>query len=221
MIVACVLGCSTQDGQPFPAPDGYVICDRCMTRLRDTLHEVIDRWHRIVPTRTLLPAVLGIERHSAGYESAAPGNVHIMALRDVRTVAVRPGDPWSPLEVAHFWATHVRHARVITHPRSATVDSEIATLLFHFDWLSREFEADAVRRFAREFAEVRGQLRHVTDEPEPPTVGHCTAVVDGEPCGMRLHLPPGGLAIRCPRCRALYDGPKLVRLYQAEQGAEL
>lgn len=214
-MTACALGCTTRDGHPYPAPSGFQCCDRCVTRLRDTLHEIVERWRRIVPDSALLPAGNGlVDRRAPGFESTAPGNVHVMALRDVRTHATEPGDLRSPLEVAYAWASRVRSWRLITPARYATVDSEIVTLLFHLDWIVREFQPGTLAQFAQELTDVRAQLRAVTDEPAPPVVGHCTAIVDQRRCGAPLRLPTGGTSIRCPGCRARYDGLDLVRLYQ-------
>jgi hypothetical protein len=189
-----------------------------VTRLRDTLREIGERWWRIVPTTALLPAAHGIrERHHAGYESMAPGNVHVMAMRDGRTTAAVPGDLRSPLEVTFAWASRIRSWRLITPNRTATVDSEVTTLLYHLDWIVREFPAETLAMFAAELADVRAQLRAVTDEPPPPVVGHCDATVDQVPCGAPLRLPAGGTSLRCPRCRARYDGVELVRIHQARE----
>lgn len=216
----CALGCRTRDGYPYRAPEGYQVCDRCVTRLRDTLDEITERWRRIVPTRALLPVPQGLDqRRTVGYASTPPGNMHVMAMRDARTTAVDPGDVRSPLEVLHTWASAVRQWRAITAPRTATVDSEAGTLKFHLDFIVRHFPSPSLVLFAGELHEVCVQLRDVTDERRPPVVGHCTATVDGETCTAPLRLPEGGMVIRCPGCGAVYEGPALVRLYQIEQGS--
>lgn len=217
---ACVLGCTTRDGHPYPAPDGYLACDRCVTRLRDDLREITDRWRRIVPAAALLPAPVGYERRPPGYHSAPPGSVHLMALRDRRSHAVDPGDIRSPLEVLHWWATYVRTQRHLTAPAVATVDTEAASLGFHLDWLTRE--CAALPTFARELADVRAQLRAVTDDPPPPVVGLCTATADdGARCATPLRLPASGCSVlRCSQCGAVYDGLDMIRFYRANQGGD-
>jgi LSD1 subclass zinc finger protein len=186
--------------------------------LRDTLHEIVERWRRIVPDSALLPAGTGLaERRTPGFASTPPGNLHVMALRDVRTTATAPGDLRSPLEVTYAWASGVRSWRLIAPTTSATVDTEVVTLLFHLDWIVREFPSETLAQFAQELTDVRAQLRAVTDERAPPVVGHCTATVDERRCGAPLRLPEGGTSIRCPMCGAQYDGYKLVRLHQAQE----
>lgn len=211
---ACVLGCRTRNNYGIPAPEGYLCCDRCVTRLRDTLTEIVDRWHRIIPTVALLPATVPAARHTQGFESSPPGSVHLMALRDVRTRGSAPGDLRSPLEVLHGWACMVRDWRGVTRPDTATVDTEARTLTWHLDWLVREADPGALVALAGELAVVRAQLRTVTDEPAPPIVGHCTGILESDVvCGAPLRLPAGGLSLRCGGCGARYDGPAMVRLY--------
>lgn len=221
---ACALGCVTRDGHPFPAPDGYACCDRCMTRLRTTVTEIAERWTRIVPTQVLLPGRRGIEQRHIGYESTPPGSIHVMALRDVRTTATEPGDLRSPLEVLHAWAGIVRRRRRMTVPESATVDSEAVTLSFHLDWIVREFEPDTLALFDLELSEVRAQLCAVTrdadDEPPSAVVGYCTATVDEVRCRTPLRLPKAGSTIRCSRCDARYDGMKLIQVRFGVQDGE-
>lgn len=200
-------------------PLGYQLCDRCTRRLRDMLSDIADRWQRIVPTSALLPTTPTTGRRAPGFESAPPGNVHLMAMRDPRTRAREQGDIRSPLEVVHWWASFVRDQRGIRPPVSATVTTEVSTLSFHWDWITREFEADYLVTFAYELGAVRAQLHAVTDDPPPPTVGYCTAIVDGARCGAPLSLPRERTMIRCPACPASYDGAKLVRLYQEDSTA--
>lgn len=215
-MIACALGCVTRDGHPVPAPDGYQLCDRCALRLRDTLADIADRWQRIVPVSALLLTTPTTGRRPPGFHSTPPGNVHVMAMRDPRTRAAQPGDIRSPLEVLHWWASFVREQRGIRAPGSATVATESATLSFHWDWITREFAADHLASLAYELGAVRAQLHVVTDDPPPPIVGRCTAVVDGARCATRLSLPRGGTMIRCPACGARYDGVQLIRLYQED-----
>lgn len=219
MITVCALGCATRDGHPVPAATGYRVCDRCSRRMRDTLTDIADRWQRIVPVSALLLTTPKTGRRAPGFASSPPGNVHLMAMRDPRTHARDQGDIRSPLETLHWWADFVREQRGIHHPERATVDTESATLSFHWDWITREFEPDHLVSLAYELAAVRGQLHAVTDDPPPPIVGYCTAVVDGRRCAAPLSLPRGGTVIRCPACSASYDGVQLIRLYQEDSSA--
>lgn len=220
-MIACALGCTTRDGHPYPAPEGYLVCDRCVATLRVTLVDIAARWLCLLPTEALLPVPQGYQRRAPGYESTPPGRVHIMVLRDVRSRAVEPGDVRSPLEVTHAWASWVRQQRGLSRPDLATVGTETATLAFHLDWIVRDTDADTVIALACELFAVRDQLRAVTeldeDEPRRAVVGYCTAVSDGERCGAPLRLPhDGGSMIRCPRCDARYDGVELIDLDQGE-----
>jgi hypothetical protein len=220
VITVCALGCTTRDGHPVAAPTGYRLCDRCSLRMRDTFADIVDRWCRIVPTTALLLTSPTTGRRAPGFASTPPGNVHLMAMRDPRTRAAEQGDIRSPLEVTHWWASFVRDQRGIRAPEFATVTTEISTLSFHWDWITREFEADHLVGLAYELGAVRAQLHVVTDDPPPPTVGYCTAIVDGRRCAAPLSLPPrGGTMIRCPACPASYDGVKLIRLYQEDSSA--
>lgn len=183
------------------------------------LSDIAERWQRIVPTAALLLSTPTTGRRAPGFASTPPGNVHLMAMRDPRTHARDQGDIRSPLEVAHWWASFVREQRGIRAPEFATVTTEISTLSFHWDWITREFEPGHLVSFAYEFGAVRGQLHVVTDDPPPPTVGRCTAIVDGARCAAPLSLPRGGTMIRCPACSASYDGVQLIRLYQEDSTA--
>ncbi|HEX5119822.1 MAG TPA: hypothetical protein VFW65_31945 [Pseudonocardiaceae bacterium] len=217
-MTACILGCASRDGHPYPAPEGYLACDRCITRLRESLTEITERWRRIVPAHALLPPPAGHERRPPGYHSTPPGSVHVMALRDRRSHAVDRGDVRSPLEVLHWWASYIRRERQVSGPPVATVDTEAGTVGFHLDWLARE--CVALPTLAAELADVRAQLRAVTDDPPPPVIGRCTATAeDGARCYTPLRLPThGGPVIRCPTCRAEYDGVELVGLYRENRG---
>ncbi len=219
--VACALGCTTRDGAPFPAPAGYQLCDRCDTRLRDMIGEIVDRYQLLLDLPADLPATPPAQRRMPGYRSTPPGDVHIMALRDVRTVAVEPGDPRSALEVLHGWATIVRRWQgsiSAGNSGAVTVETEAASLLFHWDALIRDGQPHVLAQLATELAEVRGQLRAVTDDESPRAViGYCTRDLTDTHnreyvCATPLRLPASGTTIRCGDCRATYDGDALISL---------
>lgn len=210
----CALGCTTRDGAPFPAPEGYQLCDRCILRVRDTMTDIVSRYTALLSLWASLPARESADRSMAGFRSTPPGDVHLMALRDPRTVAIEPGDLRSAIEVLHAWARIVRGHRGIVAPREPiTVDSESATLLFHGDWIYREWSPEVIRQYVGELAETRAQLLAVTRTDDPPrVVGRCTSRVDGQRCAATLYLPERGSIIRCGRCRANYDGAELITL---------
>lgn len=59
----------------------------------------------------------------------------------------------------------------------------------------------AVDEFAGDIRRLHATATRITRPVEKPTiVGHCPREDDGEPCGGRLELPPGGQTIRCHRC---------------------
>lgn len=210
----CALGCTTRDGDPFPAPHGYQICDRCILRVREMITDIVSRYTALLSLWASLPARDTAERSMSGFRSTPPGDVHLMALRDPRTVAIEPGDLRSAIEVLHAWARIVRGHRGIAAPAEpVTIDSESATLLFHGDWIYREWTPEWIRHYVTELTETRGQLLAVTRTDEPPrVVGRCTRLVDGERCKATLYLPEHGSIIRCGRCPAVYDAAKLITL---------
>lgn len=210
----CALGCTTRDGDPFPAPEGYQICDRCVLRVRETINDIVTRYTAVLSLWASLPAAEATDRAAPGFHSSPPGDIHMMALRDPRTVAIEPGDLRSAIEVLHAWARILRGHRGLSAPAEPiTVDSESATLLFHADWIYREWRPAVIRNYVTELSETRGQLLAVTRIDDPPRiVGRCTNRVDGQRCNTTLYVPRHGAMIRCGRCPATYDGAKLITL---------
>jgi hypothetical protein len=104
---ACVLGCRTATGEPFPAQHGYLTCDPCADRLRSALTEIVELYALL--DEALVPGTVdGGPRGGPGYSSRSPARDGVLALTDPRTHAEDDGDPHSVLEILSSWADNVR-----------------------------------------------------------------------------------------------------------------
>jgi hypothetical protein len=212
--VLCVLGCrSTALGGPFPAAQGYLTCRPCAARLRQTLLDIPDRYATILGPEALEPYRQDLGRRPTGFASNAPVSLHILALRDPRSTWREPGDPHNALNVLWWWATQIRELRGHTPPQHGpTVHSECGTLLFEWDWITRQA---LVTGLARDLRETAAQLAHAMPggEPPPHCVGTCTTILsDGIRCKHPLYLPKTGKKITCGGCGHTYNAADLITL---------
>jgi hypothetical protein len=223
----CVLGCRTRSGHPYPTDNGYLCCDRCGDRLRETVAEIGQQYAVIMLPGMLLPRRQDATgRPPKGFASSPPTSLHVISLRDPRTVALEPGDPHSAFNMLWWWATRVREQRGV-QPSSGpvTIDTETATLRFHWDWILRQAW---VTDLAQDMRDVLHQLRHAVpgSDPAPKPVGYCTHPLDttddeGNPqvCGRPLYLPKAGKTITCRSCDHEYHPGDLIELHLAQQRA--
>lgn len=212
--VLCVLGCRSPGGAPYPTDNGYRSCARCAERLRGVVREIVDRYAVIALPAAALPRVGSSDRRSPGFGSRSPASDHIIALRDVRTVATEAGDPHSPLAILWAWARAVRSGRQLAEPATPpTVATEANTLLFHWDWVMREPWVDEM---SWDFREVVSQLRAVTGAQKPRPIGRCPNVVTEDEqawtCDTLLFVPPAGDTVRCRGCGREWPREEWLRL---------
>ncbi len=153
---ACVLGCRTLSGEPFPAQHGYLTCDPCAERLRTALAEIVECYALL--DDALVPGHGGAGgRGAPGFGSRSPARDGVLALTDPRTQAVEEGDPHSVLGVLSSWADNVRDDTGQDRPAGQiTVTGEVGFLVRWLDFITRQYW---VEDFADEVHELLGQLR--------------------------------------------------------------
>lgn len=198
-----------------PSRDGGRSCWPCHDRLHEYLGEIVDRYAVLTPR----PGRGGDDgRRAPGFRSTPPLDLHIVALRDMRTRKVLPGDPLSALRVLTSWAQHVRRSRGqdLVASASVTVMSEAGYLRTNLDWVTRQLWLGP---FAREVANVRTQLRASTGEPTPRPIGRCIAQLEHGECRHALYAPHEGEGeiITCRGCDSTYDPLAQVRLRLANE----
>lgn len=186
----CALGCTTANGQPFPARHGYLLCARCTDRLHDALREIIDCYalldDALVPASGAGTATTG-GRGAPGFGSRSPARDTVIALTDPRTHAEEDGDPHSVLSILSSWADNVRDDTGQDAPTGpTTVSGEVGFLVRWMDHIARQ---DWVGDFADEIHELLGQLRTVLGLQE-------RAIPIG-PCPARLHDLDNGGTVTC------------------------
>lgn len=138
---ACVLGCRTTTGDPFPAQRGYLTCDLCADQLRDALDEIVDLYRRLDPVKA--PAS-GTQRRdfAPGFGSRSPARDGVLALTDPRTHATEDGDPHSVREILTSWADNVRDDIGLTDQLAGTARREARLLAGWLDHTARQPWAD-------------------------------------------------------------------------------
>lgn len=206
---------------------GRTLCGRCSAAFGDDLAEIAERYARLDATPGRADPG---GRGAPGFRSSPPGSVHVMAMRDPRSLpyALAADDdrrpPRSVQAALLGLAMRVRAQRGLSQGPPRTVPELADWLGRHDDWLSRDpLGVEA----AREVRILRAQLRPVTGDPAPRPIGHC--LEDG--CSAPIFMPPDAAprapdepvrdmpALVCPRCRSEYDGRRLIVLRLVEEAS--
>lgn len=225
-----------------------VLCWRHIDEIRDMLdvRNVGSAEHGIPASIPVLFAALDafpsgsgpIERRAPGFESSPPGSLHVMALRDPRSLPAEWDNVRSvPGTLARIIDAVCEELVYTSGGAGATVDSACRWLGNRLEPLSRLPWADDLYRDLRELSD---SLRAVFGDTPPKPIGRCTNVIvvvgsgadignhHNAVCGSALYPPPrraGDVeprevpAIECSRCHAIYDGLAQIRL-EAQQRDE-
>lgn len=228
------------------AAESRVLCWKHVDEIRDMVN-LLNRGNADVPPSIpvlygmldAMPASSGlVERRAPGFESSPPGSLHVMAMRDGRSLPAEHDDVRSVLgtllRIVESVGAPVEDTYRAAWSGGSGVNGLCGWLHGHLDILVRLPWADELYRDLRD---LRDQLRAVFGDRPPRPIGHCTNVISvhGDApgtysqvrCGYPLYAPPPcantwGMAsrppwIKCGRCRFVYDGLAQVELALAER----
>jgi hypothetical protein len=211
--VGCVLGCvCATTGQPWPAADYQLACERCADRLRELLASIQQAVELLADPECLLPTS-GTARGTHGFGPHSPAVDAKLAHLDVRTEWT-PEAGFGALAAIESWARMLREETQSAPPSGrATIGRELGTIRFHWPVVLRSPWLD---EFAGEMRQVWAQLQRTHGWLEPVVrVGACPTelvgpTVDGSPlvCGAPLRVRPGAGEIACQRCGDVRSRPR-------------
>jgi hypothetical protein len=228
-----------------------LLCWRHCDEMRDML-DVGNRGHAEYDVPASIPVLFASldvmpgsngapERRAPGFESTPPGSVHVMAMRDGRSL---PDDqdrvrsvPGTLRALAELIGSDLGERATL---RKTGVDVVCSWLSARLVPITRLPWADDIYRDLRE---LRDALRAAHGEELPKVIGHCTAVIVipntslSRRCGHALYAPqrrwldevseeapserrvdlPDIPPVHCPRCHAKYDGMDQLRLEAAKR----
>lgn len=197
--ILCVI-CSNPE-RPRRATPGYITCDRCADRIRDTLAELPGLYATLTKDEALLPVGDPGGRRGPGFGSRSPANDQAIALTDKRTTWTEEDRIDNPLVVVESWARMVREDVGEEPPYGgATMYGEAQFLIRRLDFITRQPWVD---EFWEELRRIRYQLGRFNGESPPVSIGKCKTLLEDKECGTPLFAPPQGDTIRCsnPKCR--------------------
>ncbi|HKS46336.1 MAG TPA: hypothetical protein VJT49_14745 [Amycolatopsis sp.] len=216
---ACILGCRNASGLPFRAAPGRMCCHRCGEKLRDLLDTIAGTYARLTGIDELIP---GHGDTAGGRRPPGPRSPAVDSLlvhTDVRSKW--DGRP-AALATIESYARMIREERSIDTPpgqmlatvpdRRVTMQREMATITFHFDWLLAQPWLD---EFAAEMRDLLVALWFADRTATPVLrIGPCPTVVDYEVdergelapirCGATLRMRADAEEIRCRSCDAVW-----------------
>lgn len=196
------------------ATDGYRTCDQCLDRLRESLHDIAERYGKL-DVRPGSSGEMG-SRGAPGFGSRAPASEHIIAMMDPRSSAEAHvwvgGDgrvhreserpPLSVYSVLETEAFDIAELRGFDNPTCTTVQGFTSWLDTQLDWITR---SEIVVDFAERIRELQSQLRPVTGDRRRQ-IGRCPNTVErgeeSEACGSPLYAPTENAKDDTIRCRA-------------------
>jgi hypothetical protein len=219
------------------AATSRVLCWRHIDEMRDMLdvenegsteHDIPPGIPHLYNTLDIMPGSTGPDggRRAPGFESMPPLNLHVVALRDPRTL---PSDD-DPVRSIPGTITAIAESVAADINERPGMGAYARGVDGMCGWLSSRLEAVTRLPWAddlyRDLRHLRDALRAAHGEPLPRPVGHCTntitaAGLDGPgshsnaPCGGPLYAPPAptrATTIRCGRCGHVYDGLDQLRL---------
>lgn len=222
---ACLLGCNV-DGYPRRAAPGSLVCPPCSDQLRVVLARLQRTYTAVTELDELIPGGRGGDGVRRVPGPRSPAVDAILAHTDPRS------RDDSALAVVESWARWVREERSLdvdpgqmlaTVPAGRiTMDRELETLRFNWDWLMGSPEvpwfAEAMRSVLQALRMVRGELDRVTRVGKCPTVvvpAELTGIGFDLACGASLRVRPGANEIRCRNCGSSWTKERWPELGEA------
>lgn len=207
----CTLGCRSPKDAPYPTVNGWQCCDRCADRLAGLLGDLHDHYATLTEADELIPRSSG-ERGSPGYGPRSPAVDSILLHSDIRTRWTSEAGSGA-LAAVSDWARMIREDRSIdTAPVDmhrtvpigrATMNRELATIRFHWDYVLRQ---TWLAEFADDMRDVLHSLKHVGRLDERwMRIGPCPVVFDGDACGAMLRVRASGSEIVCRQCGTVWS----------------
>lgn len=216
---ACLLPVHTRDGEracPRRAAPGTLVCPPCSEQLRGVLSKLALTYRAVTELDELIPGGRGGDGVRRVPGPRSPAVDAILAHTDPRS------RDDSALAVVESWARWVRAERSIdvapagmrsTVPAGRiTMDRELGTLRFNWDWIMASSEvpwfAEAMRSVTQALRQVRGELDRVTRVGKCPTIvvaGQALGIPIDLECGASLRVRPGATKIVCRNCGSEWD----------------
>ena len=187
-----------------------MLCPSHVEGLRDQLRGILETWV-LLPLFTTPGSVDDGNVRGKRIDAPAPIRLEVVALGDLRTVALHQGDPLPVAAMLQGWARIVREERRLPVPDvGATLLGEVLLLHTHHAWVCAQPWVDA---YAGEVRECGAAVRAAIGEYAPRPVGRCPVVGQEGACGGPLHQDRwGGMGVSCRRCGAAWDQDDLRRL---------
>jgi hypothetical protein len=216
----CTLGCQSPEGAPYPTVNGWQCCDPCADRLAGLLGDLHDHYATLTEADELIPRSAG-ERGSPGFGPRSPAVDAILVHTDIRTRWTSEAGSGALAAVSE-WARMIREDLSLDTPAvdmlrtvpagRATMNRELATIRFHWDWVLRQPWLD---QFADDMRDVLHSLKHVGRLNERwMCIGPCPVIrlVDvgeygaqrAESCGAMLRVKANAGEIICRKCGTVW-----------------
>ncbi len=193
-------------------PGNPVICAPDTRRLGDWLAQLGAEYEQLTAAPTMQGREVGMVGGTALTSQRAPGNTHVMALRDRRRGPRETADPWGVDDTPSVYATLTYYARLVRDGRQlatdgrTTVATERRLLSDHLDWAMRQ---DWAGQFHDEIRGLWGVLRRANGHaPVARKIHRLQAPCPG--CSVRaLTHRPGTPAVTCENCGHSETVPEL------------
>lgn len=194
--------CHLPHRSPADVEDGYQICRRHQTQMRENLAAiaaVLDDLDMLLVTPTPIDAN---DVRAAKTDAPAPCRLDVLDLTD-------PRSDTPAVHLVNCWVVFVAEERhLATHPTRPPDQARWLTL--HLDWLTRHpIVVDAYT----ELGDVWRWLRSAAGMAPPKPVMACPVVhpdTDTE-CGGPVFPDPYTFAVRCVACGEVWDGNSELR----------
>jgi hypothetical protein len=219
---ACVFNHHDRDGHQIHAASGLLVCADCSHQIRQAVDYLGRLYAGLCDVDELTP---GGHPDGTGTRTVpgpkSPAVDALLVHSDPRSYA-RVGDHPAALATVASWARLIREERSLDTPPTqlrATVpagrvsmDRELQTIRFHWDWL---MAYPTVLRFEADVNEVINGLEYVR-RMDPPAIriGKCPVVTtiedlpDGSElpllCGTSLRVRPDDTQVRCRGCHTVW-----------------
>lgn len=218
----CVFDHADRDGVQVQAATGLLVCHRCSHLLRQAVDHLGRLYDGLQDVDELTP---GGHPDGTGTRTIpgpkSPAVDALLVHSDPRSYA-RVGDHPAALATIAGWARFIREERSLDTPPTElrrtvpagriSMERELATIRFHWDWLMAR---PVVAQFEADVHEVISGLEYVR-RMNPPAIriGKCPVVTTIETlpdggelpllCGTSLRVRPDDTDVRCRGCHTVW-----------------